>query len=147
DVFVLDMGDPIKIVDLAKDMALLSGYCIKDEKNPNGDIEIKYVGLRPGEKLYEELLVGDNCEGTIHPRILKANERRLERATLRKLLQLADEFSLSFRTNELFSLLTDADIEFNAIYELGDLVHKEQMINANVIPITNQVARNSKVGD
>jgi FlaA1/EpsC-like NDP-sugar epimerase len=74
DVFVLDMGQPVKIVDLARRMAQLSGLSVRDESNPAGDIEIKVVGLRPGEKLYEELLIGENPEGTAHPRIMKAHE-------------------------------------------------------------------------
>ena len=74
DVFVLDMGAPLKIVDLARRMAQLSGLSVRDESRPNGDIEIKITGLRPGEKLYEELLIGDNPEGTAHERIMKARE-------------------------------------------------------------------------
>ena len=74
DVFVLDMGEPVKILDLAKRMAQLSGQIICDENNPNGDIEIAITGLRPGEKLYEELLIGNNPKGTKHPRIMKAHE-------------------------------------------------------------------------
>jgi len=70
DVFVLDMGEPIRIVDLARRMILLAGMEVRDETNPNGDIEIKMTGLRPGEKLYEELLVGDNVGATGHPMIL-----------------------------------------------------------------------------
>jgi FlaA1/EpsC-like NDP-sugar epimerase len=74
DVFVLDMGEPVKIIDLAKRMVELSGLGLKDEANPNGDIEIQVTGLRPGEKLYEELLIGDNPLPTPHPRIMKAHE-------------------------------------------------------------------------
>jgi FlaA1/EpsC-like NDP-sugar epimerase len=74
DVFVLDMGEPIRIVDLARRMIELSGLTVKDEENPDGDIEIEITGLRPGEKLFEELLIGDNPEGTTHPRILRARE-------------------------------------------------------------------------
>ncbi|MBH2020105.1 MAG: polysaccharide biosynthesis protein [Burkholderiales bacterium] len=74
DVFVLDMGSPLKIVDLARRMAQLSGLSLRDENNPEGDIEIKITGLRPGEKLYEELLIGDNPEPTAHQRIMKAHE-------------------------------------------------------------------------
>ena len=74
DVFVLDMGEPVKIIDLAKRMVGLSGLGLKDEANPNGDIEIQVTGLRPGEKLYEELLIGDNPLPTSHARILKAHE-------------------------------------------------------------------------
>ncbi|ENA4976840.1 polysaccharide biosynthesis protein, partial [Shigella sonnei] len=74
DVFVLDMGDPVKIYDLAKRMIRLSGLSVRDDKNPDGDIAIEVTGLRPGEKLYEELLIGDSVQGTSHPRIMTANE-------------------------------------------------------------------------
>ncbi|MEG0937463.1 MAG: nucleoside-diphosphate sugar epimerase/dehydratase [Comamonas sp.] len=77
DVFVLDMGKPVKIVDLARRMIQLSGLTVKDEAHASGDIEIKVVGLRPGEKLYEELLIGDNPETTEHARIMKAHEQFL----------------------------------------------------------------------
>jgi FlaA1/EpsC-like NDP-sugar epimerase len=74
DVFILDMGQPVRIYDLALRMIYLSGLLVKDEAHPHGDIEIKIVGLRPGEKLYEELLIGDNPESTDHPKIMKAYE-------------------------------------------------------------------------
>lgn len=74
DVFVLDMGQPVKIMDLARRMVELSGLTVKDEQNPEGDIEMAITGLRPGEKLYEELLIGDNPQPTAHPRIMKAHE-------------------------------------------------------------------------
>lgn len=74
DVFVLDMGEPVKIMDLARRMVELSGLTVRDEANPGGDIEIAITGLRPGEKLYEELLIGDNPSPTAHPRIMKAHE-------------------------------------------------------------------------
>ena len=75
EVFVLDMGEPVKIMDLAKRMITLSGLKVKDQHNPNGDIEIVIAGLRPGEKLYEELIIdGDNIEKTQHPLIMKAKE-------------------------------------------------------------------------
>ncbi|MDP1740204.1 MAG: nucleoside-diphosphate sugar epimerase/dehydratase [Polaromonas sp.] len=74
EVFVLDMGQPVRIIDLAYRMVKLSGLAVKDEKCPDGDIAIEVSGLRPGEKLYEELLIGDNPEQTVHPRILKARE-------------------------------------------------------------------------
>jgi len=74
EVFVLDMGEPVRIIDLARNMIELSGMTVRDADNPDGDVEIKVVGLRPGEKLYEELLIGDNPQPTSHPRILKASE-------------------------------------------------------------------------
>ncbi|WP_434656541.1 polysaccharide biosynthesis protein [Pseudomonas sp. R3-56] len=77
DVFVLDMGEPVKIVELAEKMIHLSGLSIRSERNPQGDISIEFTGLRPGEKLYEELLIGDNVAATEHPMIMTANEDHL----------------------------------------------------------------------
>ena len=77
DVFVLDMGQPVKIIDLARRMVELSGMTVRDELRPDGDIEFTVTGLRPGEKLYEELLIGDNPKPTQHARIMKANEQFL----------------------------------------------------------------------
>jgi FlaA1/EpsC-like NDP-sugar epimerase len=74
EVFVLEMGTPVKIDDLARTMIRLSGLDVRDEMHPDGDIAIEYVGLRPGEKLYEELLIGENTTGTNHPRIFKNSE-------------------------------------------------------------------------
>jgi FlaA1/EpsC-like NDP-sugar epimerase len=74
DVFVLDMGEPVRIVELAERMIHLSGLSVRSEKNVHGDISIEFTGLRPGEKLYEELLIGDNVAGTRHPMIMSANE-------------------------------------------------------------------------
>ena len=74
EVFVLDMGQPVRIADLARSMIRLSGLSVRDTLNPDGDIEVVETGLRPGEKLYEELLIGDNPEVTSHPRIMRARE-------------------------------------------------------------------------
>jgi FlaA1/EpsC-like NDP-sugar epimerase len=74
EVFVLEMGEPVKIIDLARRLVELSGLQLRDEQNPDGDIEFTFVGLRPGEKLYEELLIGDNPTATAHPRIMMAHE-------------------------------------------------------------------------
>jgi FlaA1/EpsC-like NDP-sugar epimerase len=74
DVFVLDMGEPVKIVELARRMILLSGFTVRDADNPEGDVEIHFTGLRPGEKLYEELLIGDNVTATEHEKIMRAQE-------------------------------------------------------------------------
>jgi FlaA1/EpsC-like NDP-sugar epimerase len=77
DVFVLDMGEPVRIADLARRMVELSGLSLRDAANPEGDIEVTVTGLRPGEKLYEELLIGDNPKPTQHARIMKAHEEFL----------------------------------------------------------------------
>lgn len=87
DVFVLDMGEPVKIVELAEKMIHLSGLSIRSDKNPHGDILINFSGLRPGEKLYEELLIGDNVAATRHPMIMRASEEFLAWEVLKDKLQ------------------------------------------------------------
>jgi FlaA1/EpsC-like NDP-sugar epimerase len=87
DVFVLDMGEPIKIMDLARRMVALSGLTLRDPDHPDGDIQIDVTGLRPGEKLYEELLIGNNPEPTAHPRIMKAHEAFLPWSELQTQLE------------------------------------------------------------
>lgn len=87
DVFVLDMGEPVKIVELAEKMIHLTGFSVRSERNPMGDIAIQFTGLRPGEKLYEELLIGDNVIATRHPMIMSANEDFVAWDTLKELLR------------------------------------------------------------
>jgi FlaA1/EpsC-like NDP-sugar epimerase len=86
DVFVLDMGEPVKIDDLAKSMIRLMGLEVRDEQHPDGDIAIKYIGLRDGEKLHEELLLGENITRTEHPRILKSHEPCMPAGELGKVM-------------------------------------------------------------
>jgi FlaA1/EpsC-like NDP-sugar epimerase len=86
DVFVLDMGKPVRIRDLAEKMIHLMGLTARDNDNPDGDIEIRYTGLRPAEKLYEELLIGNSVTGTEHPRIMRAEEDSLSWEELKPLL-------------------------------------------------------------
>ena len=105
EVFVLDMGAPVKIVDLAKRMIQLSGFEVKDEAHPYGDIEITYTGLRPGEKLYEELIIGDdNVEDTDHPLIMQAMESSFPLAdiekTLNELAQRAQNYDVDWLKQE-----------------------------------------------
>ena len=87
EVFVLDMGEPVRILDLARRMIELSGMSLRDAAHPQGDIAIEIIGLRPGEKLYEELLIGDNPQATAHPRIMQAREAFLAWEALEPLLQ------------------------------------------------------------
>ena len=82
DVFLLEMGEKVKIVDLARRMIELSGLSVRDDSNSDGDIEIVVTGLRPGEKLHEELMLGDNPQPTDHPKIMKAHEEFLPWAEL-----------------------------------------------------------------
>lgn len=91
DVFLLDMGEPVRIYDLARKMIELSGLQVRDAANPEGDIEIEVTGMRPGEKLYEELLIGDNPQPTDHPRILKAHEDMLPWSELKGWLEKLDD--------------------------------------------------------
>ena len=91
EVFVLDMGTPVKIDDLARTMVRLSGLEVRDDDNPEGDIAIEYIGLRRGEKLYEELLIGENTTGTSHPRIFKNSEPVLAYAELAAALERLDD--------------------------------------------------------
>ena len=95
DVFVLDMGSPVKIADLAEKMIRLSGLSVRDESNPHGDIAIEFTGLRPGEKLYEELLIGEDVKPTEHPMIMRAEEDMLPwdelKVRLQALLAAVDE--------------------------------------------------------
>lgn len=86
DVYVLDMGEPVRIATLAEKMIHLSGLTVRSEKQPHGDIAIEYTGLRPGEKLYEELLIGDNVQPTLHPMIMSANEDYIAWDELREIL-------------------------------------------------------------
>ncbi len=108
DVLVLDMGEPIRIVDLAKRMIHLSGLEIKDEAHPNGEIEIIYTGLRSGEKLYEELLIGDEVSETTHPRIMRAQEQVIAWPDLEKMLQQLELASLDDNFELIRQVLTQA---------------------------------------
>ncbi|SMF54377.1 polysaccharide biosynthesis protein [Pseudogulbenkiania subflava] len=120
DVFVLDMGEPVKIADLARRMVHLSGLTVKDESRPDGDIEIRFSGLRPGEKLYEELLIGDNVLPTDHPRILRAQEYHLDEDVLTGLLQRLRDACLHHDADAAFLLLQQAVHEFQAAERTRD---------------------------
>lgn len=107
EVFVLDMGAPVKIVDLASKMIRLSGRTIRDESNPNADISIELVGLRPGEKLYEELLISGEAAETMHPRIWQARENTVQAAALEAELHALRELSIGdFETVDVRRILS-----------------------------------------
>ena len=122
DVFVLDMGEPVKIKDLATKMVRLSGYEVKSETNPHGDIEIKCTGLRPGEKLYEELLIGDNVGETSHERIMTANEVMLPLAQFNEFIEALDVACHNFDHEAIRQLLLEAPTGFNPTDGICDLV-------------------------
>ncbi len=112
DVFVLDMGEPVKILDLAQKMIHLSGMSVRDETNPSGDIEIAFSGLRPGEKLFEELLIGENATPTEHPRILRANERMLSLEELTKHILQIEATCMENNSGKLRHILETTVSEF-----------------------------------
>ncbi len=122
DVFVLDMGESVKIYDLARKMINLSGLTIKDETNPHGDIEIRITGLRPGEKLYEELLIGDNISSTNHPRIMTANEAFLTWDKLNPLLNSLKICCENYDFESIRKILVDSPIEFHPKDNIYDLL-------------------------
>lgn len=101
EVFVLDMGNPVKIIDLARQMVHLSGLRVRDLLTPDGDIDIVFTGLRPGEKLYEELLIGDNPEVTAHPRIMCAQEKFLAYDELIEKINALDDALYKFLLSEV----------------------------------------------
>lgn len=126
DVFVLDMGEPVKIIDLAYRMVELSGLMVRNEDNPHGDIEITVTGLRPGEKLYEELLIGENPQPTAHSRIMKAQEEFLPWDALSAELQL---LALAVQDNQveaIRSILERLVSGYTAHAELVDLVYLKE---------------------
>lgn len=122
DVFVLDMGEPVKIVDLATNLIHLSGLEVKSDANPEGDIEIKFTGLRPGEKLFEELLIGDNVEQTLHKRIMTAKERFLSLASFEKTMEKLDAACHRFDHEEIRKILIEAPTDFQPTDGIGDIV-------------------------
>lgn len=123
DVFVLDMGEPVRIYDLATRMIKLSGLTVRDEQNPTGDIEITITGLRPGEKLYEELLIGDNVLPTQHPRILRAQEKQLPLAQLEQYIQQFEQWIEAQNPAKARALLQTVVEEFTPQCEIVDLVY------------------------
>ncbi|HEY5643161.1 MAG TPA: nucleoside-diphosphate sugar epimerase/dehydratase [Woeseiaceae bacterium] len=126
DVFVLDMGKPVKIDDLARRMVNLMGCTVRDEDNPEGDIEIRYIGLRPAEKLYEELLIGSNVSGTEHPRILRADEEYLSLDVLSRYLQELEAASEALDYGRARDVLMHAVLEYTPENGVDDLVWLNQ---------------------
>jgi len=124
DVFVLNMGKPVRIDELAKKMIRLSGLEVKDESHPDGDIEIKYIGLRPGEKLYEEMLMSDNVFSTDNSMIMRTQENMLE---WNKLKSILDELQVAIEKcdqQKLRELLVKAVPEFKPQCEIQDILYK-----------------------
>jgi FlaA1/EpsC-like NDP-sugar epimerase len=126
DVFVLDMGEPIRILDLAKRMIHLSGLEIKDGDHPSGEIEISFTGLRQGEKLYEELLIGDNVSETSHPRIMRAEEQIIPWLELEKMLETLEKATRDDDFEKVRDVLKRAVSGFVPQCAIGDLLWKHK---------------------
>ena len=101
EIFILDMGEPVKLIELARDMIQLSGMSVKDESNPDGDIEIEITGLRPGEKLFEELLIDKKSTSTIHKKIMVGNDTFIEWAEVNLFLSQIEN---ALETNDILSI-------------------------------------------
>ena len=126
DVFVLEMGELVRIQDLAEKMINLSGLKVKDESNPDGDIEIKYTGLRAGEKLYEELLIGDNVSKTDNPLIMRAQEDMIVWDELKPVLDELSDAIDSDDYERLRKLLIQIVPGFKPQCEISDILYKDK---------------------
>lgn len=134
EVFVLDMGKPVKIADLARKMIRLMGLTERTSDEPDGDISVVYTGLRPGEKLYEELLVGDDPQGTAHPRIMMARELSLKWSEVEQLLDRLNSASRAFDCSAIIDILRDAPIGYAQDQTLEDFVwcNSDKQLGAEV---------------
>jgi FlaA1/EpsC-like NDP-sugar epimerase len=141
DVFVLDMGKPIRIADLARRMVQLAGLTVRDDAHPDGDIEIQFTGLRPAEKLFEELLIGKNVTGTDHPRILRAIEHSLPwdevRALLDELLGAMDRFDCASARDVLMRGVR----EYAPVEKIQDSVWLRAGAGAKVLSLRQPASR------
>lgn len=129
DVFVLDMGEPVRIVDLAVNLIKLSGLAVKSADNPLGDIEIKYTGLRPGEKLFEELLISDDVMPSEHERIMRANESFVPYSEYKQILARLDNACECFDHKLIREILLSVPVGFDPTDEIGDLVWQENKVD------------------
>ena len=132
DVFVLDMGEPVKIYELAKTLIRLSGLEVKSEEFPNGDIEIKITGLRPGEKLYEELLIGDNVSSTRHSLIMRAEEEVLSWEKMQHFIEAFEDALETCDQDKIRMLLVDAVKGFNPKCDIEDVIYKQESVKSKI---------------
>jgi len=133
DVFVLDMGDQVKISELAERMVHLMGMTVNNPKNPQGDIAINYSGLRPGEKLYEELLIGENVAGTNHSKIMTADEELLPWTDMQRALILMNELCENMDCEGIVQLLLKVPTGYNPQHSVCDLLWDEDQDKNNVV--------------
>ena len=123
----VDMGEPVKIYDLACRMIELSGFRVKQESSPDGDIAIEVIGLRPGEKLYEELLIGNDPKATRHPRIMKANEKSFRWNDLQPMITTLRIAALNGDVMMIFQMLKLLVPEYQIEATVVDWVYREQI--------------------
>jgi FlaA1/EpsC-like NDP-sugar epimerase len=128
DVFVLDMGRPVRIDDLARRMISLMGLTVRDATSPDGDIEIEYTGLRTAEKLFEELLIGTNVAGTDHPMIMRAMEHSLPWPKMQQLLNDLLVALASFDCRRALALLAESVAEYRTVHAISDYVWTRKAI-------------------
>lgn len=132
DVFVLDMGEPVRIIELAEKMIHLSGLSVRTDKNPHGDISIAFTGLRPGEKLYEELLIGKDVAKTSHPMIMSANEDylcwELLKSRIQELLIAIDDIDYP----KVRQLLRESVSGYTPDGEIVDLIYQQYLLDPEV---------------
>ena len=131
DVFVLDMGEPVKIIDLAKRLINLSGLELRDENNPHGDIEVIFTGLRPGEKLYEELLIGENVSKTEHKQILRAEEVFLSIEEIRLYLEKLKIAEKQNDVEELKNIFEEVIDGYHPEENIVDVISSQELGNSN----------------
>ena len=125
-MFVLEMGKPVKIIDLARRMIELSGLSVRDEMRPDGDIDIEVSGLRPGEKLFEELLIGDDPKPTSHPRIMKAQDDFVSWPQLENELAALEMALTGHDVPQIRDLMGKLVSGYNPTSAIVDWVHLEQ---------------------
>ena len=136
DVFLLDMGQPVRILDLAKRMIRLSGLEVRDDTHLEGDIAIQFIGLRPAEKLYEELLVGDNASGTGHPMIMRAEEEAMNLVKISEFLERLDKGTQGMDCDLIKAVLIESVSGFEEHQGMHDFVWLKQQ------EVTDQLSSN-----
>jgi FlaA1/EpsC-like NDP-sugar epimerase len=147
DVFVLDMGQPVRIDELARRLVGLMGLTVRDATNPRGDIEIKYTGLRAAEKLFEELLIGTNVTGTDHPMIMRAMEHSL---SWPRMQQILDELLLAltaFDCDRALNLLSEAVAEYRRMPEMRDYVWARQATSKTDVRKVSDLAAKRRLSE
>lgn len=137
DVFVLDMGEAVKISELATKMIHLMGFTVKDENTPDGDIEIEYSGLRPGEKLYEELLIGDNATGTSHPRVMRAEEEAYSWDEIQTYLDRLEQAINQLDCEEVRQLLIEVVKGYQPSGDIEDVLWNGKLSKSDSNPVVD----------